>query len=90
MFVMVMPVFVQSSYAQHSDVFISVDGNRIVVQDLFHADSIRSFDVLGNGTVWHGTNPGYSTTGPNQFQMNDEVSFNVVSPLLFSNDASWD
>ena len=85
-----MCTFTKSSTAQHSDVFISVVGNRISIQEPFHADSIRSFDVLGDGTVWHGTNPGYSTTGPGQFKLNDEVGFNVVSPLLFSNGPSWE
>ncbi|MCA9201242.1 MAG: EF-hand domain-containing protein, partial [Planctomycetales bacterium] len=51
---------------------------------------VRNFDVLGDGTVWHGTSPGYSTTSAGQFKLNDEVMFNVVSPLLFSNGSNWD
>ena len=77
------------SLGQHSDVFISVTDNQIVVQNQSYPDTIRSFDVLGDGTVWHGTNPGYSTTGANQFRLNDQVEFNVVSPLLFSSGQEW-
>ena len=87
---MVVSALLQSANAQHSDVFISVDDNRIVVEEPFHADSIRSFDVLGNGSVWHGSNPGYSTTVPDQFKLNDEVNFDVVSPLLLSTGETWD
>lgn len=80
---------VHPSFGQHSDIFISVTDNQIVVQEPFYADSIRNFDVLGDGTVWHGTNPGYSTTGADQFKLNDQVEFNVVSPLLFSAGQAW-
>ncbi|MCA9200946.1 MAG: hypothetical protein KDA87_25580, partial [Planctomycetales bacterium] len=69
---------VQHSLAQHADVLISVDGTQIVVQDSFYSDSVRNFDVLGDGTVWHGTSPGYLTTSAGQFKLNDEVMFNVV------------
>ena len=80
---------VRPSLGQHSDVFISVTDNQIMVEASFHADSIQSFDVLGDGTVWHGTNPGYSTTAADQFKLNDQVGFNVVSPLLFSSGQEW-
>lgn len=82
-------LFTHSAAAQHSDIFLSVVEQQIVVQESFHADSIRQFDVLGDGSVWHGTNPGYATSQPEHFKVNDEISFDVVSPLLFF-DETWD
>ena len=77
-------------HAQHEgDVLISVDDDRLKIENPLAPGDVREFDLHGDGTVYRTDDPGYNTIAFGTLNSGTEIHFEVVTPLYAWLDGTW-